>query len=162
MSRTDMESASPRRHTLQAAVFEPEELSECCGVRGTRLVMMVDQTRREGEMVGGEAVISLINKRLLARCSGRDGKALSARLPAQPGRFIKGRMVAQRGVADARELGGQADTAVDEPALKRAARQVLGVNDAPSLVGDGDGELKTHLARSTATVVACMSHSSGL
>jgi hypothetical protein len=101
MSRADMESASPRRHTLQAAVFEPEELSACCGVGGTRLAMMVDQTRRKGEMLGREAVISLINKRSLARCSGRDGKALSARLPAQPGRFIKGRMVAQRGVADA-------------------------------------------------------------
>jgi hypothetical protein len=33
MSRADMESASPRRHTLQAAVFEPEELSACCGMR---------------------------------------------------------------------------------------------------------------------------------
>jgi hypothetical protein len=43
-----MESASPRRHTLQAAVFKPEELSTCCGVRGTRLAMMVDQTRSKG------------------------------------------------------------------------------------------------------------------
>lgn len=107
MSRADMESASPRRHTLQAAVFEPEELSACCGVGGTQLVMMVDQTRRKGEMVGRGKVISLVSKWSLARCSGRDGKALSTRLPAQPGRFIKGRMVAQRGVADARELVGQ-------------------------------------------------------
>lgn len=52
MSRADMESVSPCRHTLQAAVFEPEELSACCGVGGTQLVMMVDQTRRKGEMVG--------------------------------------------------------------------------------------------------------------
>ncbi len=45
--RADMESASPRRHTLQAAAFKPEELSACCGVGGTRLAMMVDQTRRK-------------------------------------------------------------------------------------------------------------------
>jgi len=54
MSRADMESASPRRHTLQAAVFKPEELSAWCGVGGTRLAMMVDQTRRKDEMVGRE------------------------------------------------------------------------------------------------------------
>ena len=51
MSRAAMESASPLRHTLQAAaeqVFvEPEELSACRGVGGARLVMMVDQTRRK-------------------------------------------------------------------------------------------------------------------
>lgn len=47
MSRADMESASPRRHTLQAAVFKPEELSALCGVGGTRLAMMVDQIRRK-------------------------------------------------------------------------------------------------------------------
>jgi hypothetical protein len=54
MSRADMESASPRRHTLQAAVFKPEELSAWCGVGGTRLAMRVDQTRRKDEMVGRE------------------------------------------------------------------------------------------------------------
>jgi hypothetical protein len=75
MSRADMESASPRRHTLQAAGKLPEELSACCGVGGTRLAMMADQTRRKGEMVGREAVISLISKRSLARCSGWQGKA---------------------------------------------------------------------------------------
>ena len=90
MSRADMESASPRRHTLQAAIFEPEELLACCGVGGTRLAMMVDQTRRKGEMVGGEAVISLVSQWSLARCSGRDGKALSARLPAQLAASSKG------------------------------------------------------------------------
>lgn len=51
MSRADMESASPLRHTLQAAAeqvfIEPEELSACRGVGGTRLAMMVDQTRRK-------------------------------------------------------------------------------------------------------------------
>ena len=47
MSRADMESASPRRHTLQAAGKLPEELSAWCGVGGTRLAMMVDQTRRK-------------------------------------------------------------------------------------------------------------------
>ena len=49
--RADMESASPLRHTLQAAAeqvfIEPEELSACRGVGGTRLAMMVDQTRRK-------------------------------------------------------------------------------------------------------------------
>jgi hypothetical protein len=52
--------------------------------------MMVDQTRRKGAMVGREAVIALISKWSLARCSGGDGKALSVRILAQPGRFIKG------------------------------------------------------------------------
>ena len=47
MVRADMESASPRRHTLQAAGELPEELSAQCGVGGTRLAMMVDQTRRK-------------------------------------------------------------------------------------------------------------------
>ena len=61
MSRADMESASPRRHTLQAAVFKPQELSALCGVGGTRLAMMVDQTRRKGEMVGKEVEASLID-----------------------------------------------------------------------------------------------------
>jgi len=42
-----MESASPRRHTLQAAGKLPEELSALYGVGGTRLAMMVDQTRRK-------------------------------------------------------------------------------------------------------------------
>jgi hypothetical protein len=69
--------------------------------------MMVDQTRRKGEMVGRSEVISLISKWSLARCSGWEGKALSARLPGQPGSFVKGRVVAQRGVADPRELVGQ-------------------------------------------------------
>ncbi|MCD6663623.1 MAG: hypothetical protein LT082_09510 [Comamonas sp.] len=50
MSRADMESASPRRHTLQAAGKLPEELSALYGVGGTRLAMMVHQTRRK---VGG-------------------------------------------------------------------------------------------------------------
>ena len=45
--RADMESASPRRHTLQAAAGEPEELSACCGVGRARLAMMVDQPRRK-------------------------------------------------------------------------------------------------------------------
>ncbi len=44
--RADMESASPKRHTLQAAANEPEELSASIGVGGTRLAMMVDQSRR--------------------------------------------------------------------------------------------------------------------
>ena len=47
MVRADMESASPHRHTLQAAGKLPEELSAQCGVGGTRLAMMVDQTRRK-------------------------------------------------------------------------------------------------------------------
>ena len=54
MSRADMESASPRRHTLQAAVFKPELLSALCGVGGTLLAMMDAQTRRKGEMVEKE------------------------------------------------------------------------------------------------------------
>ena len=48
MSRADMESASPLRQSIQAAAGEPEELSASCGVGGTRLAMMVDQSRRKG------------------------------------------------------------------------------------------------------------------
>ena len=108
MSRADMESASPRRHTLQAAVLKPEELSALSCVGGTRLAMMVDQTRRKGRGDGGEeASLFLIGRQTLASLSGGQGKALSACLSGQPGRFVKRRMVAQRGVADARELVGQ-------------------------------------------------------
>lgn len=72
MSRAVMDSASPRRHTLQAAAFKPEELSTLCGVGGTRLAMMVDQTRREGRGgVGREVAVSLISKRTLTRNSVR-------------------------------------------------------------------------------------------
>ena len=39
--------------------------------------------------------------------SGRYDKALTGDFLAQPRRFVKGRVVAQRGVADARELVGQ-------------------------------------------------------
>ena len=108
MSRADMESASPRRHTLQAAVLKPEELSALSGVGGTRLAMMVDQTCRKGRGDGGEeGSLFLIGRQTLASLSGGQGKALSACLPGQPGRFVKRRVVAQRGVADARELVGQ-------------------------------------------------------
>jgi len=60
---------------LQAAVIEPEELSACCGVGGTWLAMMVDQTRRKAEMVGKEVVVSLISKKTSASRSCRQGKA---------------------------------------------------------------------------------------
>ncbi len=46
MFSADIETALPRRPTLQAAGKLPEELSAQCGVVGTRLAMMVDQTRR--------------------------------------------------------------------------------------------------------------------
>ena len=98
MSRADMESASPRRHTLQSAVLKPEELSALSGVGGTRLAMMVDQTRcrwRWGWV-----------KRSAQKGSGRHDEALPALFFVQPGCLVKRRVVAQRGVADARELFG--------------------------------------------------------
>ena len=68
-----MESASPCRHTLQAAAVEPEELSAYCGVGGTRLAMMVDQTRRKCR--GCELA------------SGRHHKGLAAGFSAHTGAF---------------------------------------------------------------------------
>ena len=47
MSRADMESASPRRHTLQAAGKLPEELSASDGLGCARLAMWVNQSRRK-------------------------------------------------------------------------------------------------------------------
>ena len=52
MVRADMESASPLRQSIQAAAepkfVEPEELSASDSVGGTRLAMMVDQSRCKG------------------------------------------------------------------------------------------------------------------
>lgn len=53
MSRAVMESASPRRHTLQAAVFEPEELSAGGGVGGDEFAQFA--ARHSGPSQGGLA-----------------------------------------------------------------------------------------------------------
>ena len=77
MSRADMESASPTRHTLQAAGKLPEELSASVGAGRTLVAMMVDQSRRKRGWVFKHRGLT------------------------------KPHLVAQRGVANARQLVGQ-------------------------------------------------------
>lgn len=102
MSRADMESASPRRHTLQAAGKLPEELSAWCGVGGTRLAMMVDHL-----VASGESILALAWCAFSAGLSVRHRKALAVFFPVQLSCFIKRLVITQRRIADARQLVGQ-------------------------------------------------------
>src|SRR5207245_6815856 len=93
--RANMESATPKRQSLQAAGMQlPEELSASNGVGATLGAMMGDQSLRKawGERNADEA------------SSGRQRKRGAFDLLGQPARRSVTFAVAQCRVADAREL----------------------------------------------------------
>src|SRR5688572_27738869 len=89
-----MESASPTRQSIQAAAVEPEELSASVGAGWSLFAMMVDQSRRKARR--GNSVES-----------ARQGKDLAIHLLDQRLFFVEPLLVAQCGVADARQFVGQ-------------------------------------------------------
>jgi hypothetical protein len=97
VARADMESASPLRQSVQAAGALPEELSASDDVGVSRVAMMGDQSQCKGGWVKGQS-----------GCSSRHRIRSAFHLFLHARHHAGIRLgVAQRRIADARELVGQ-------------------------------------------------------
>jgi hypothetical protein len=141
--RADMESASPRRQSLQAAGVQlPEELSATCGVGASLGAMMGDQSLRKGGWVRKGSVDSSGGHRI--------GGAFDLLVQSRHDAGV-GFSVAQRRVTDSGELVGQgaggfvvirSGLHVQRPTtqfvdlLARGARHAGGAQDGSCAVGE--------------------------